>query len=145
MNTNDFVMSGIQLKKMIEKKVEPVIEEYDLRPVELDILVLLHQEKNIDTAKAIVQRKHLSKAHISKSIDNLSERGFIQINEDETDRRILHICLTDKSQEVVERMLNIYSECKEIMERGVSAEEMEVVKNVLLKMMKNINHELGEE
>ena len=145
MNTNDFVMSGIQLKKMIEKKVGPVIREYGLRPVELDILVLLHQEKNIDTAKAIVQRKHLSKAHISKSIDNLSERGFIQINEDETDRRILHIRLTEKSQEVIERMLSIYNECKDIMQRGISAEELEVVKNVLLKMTENVNHELGEE
>ena len=145
METNDFILSGMQLKKLIEKKVQPVIDEYDLRPVELDILVLLHREKNIDTAKAIVQRKHLSKAHISKSIDNLSEKGFIQVCEDEDDHRILHIQLTGKSQEVVKRMIAIYEECKEIMQTGISQEELEVVKNVVLKMNENINRELGEQ
>ena len=145
METNDFILSGMQLKKLIEKKVQPVIDEYDLRPVELDILVLLHREKNIDTAKAIVQRKHLSKAHISKSIDNLSEKGFIQVCEDEDDHRILHIQLTGKSQEVVKRMIAIYEECKEIMQNGISQEELEVVKNVVLKMNENINRELGEQ
>ena len=145
METNDFILSGMQLKKLIEKKVQPVIDEYDLRPVELDILVLLHREKNIDTAKAIVQRKHLSKAHISKSIDNLSEKGFIQVCEDEDDHRILHIQLTWKSQEVVKRMIAIYEECKEIMQTGISQEELEVVKNVVLKMNENISRELGEQ
>ncbi len=145
METNDFILSGMQLKKLIEKKVQPVIDEYDLRPVELDILVLLHREKNIDTAKAIVQRKHLSKAHISKSIDNLSEKGFIQVCEDEDDHRILHIQLTGKSQEVVKRMIAIYEECKEIMQTGISQEELEVVKNVVLKMNENISRELGEQ
>ncbi len=145
METNDFILSGMQLKKLIEKKVQPVIDEYNLRPVELDILVLLQREKNIDTAKAIVQRKHLSKAHISKSIDNLSEKGFIQVCEDEDDHRILHIQLTGKSQEVVKRMIAIYEECKEIMQNGISQEELEVVKNVVLKMNENINRELGEQ
>lgn len=145
METNDFILSGMQLKKLIEKKVQPVIDEYDLRPVELDILVLLHREKNIDTAKAIVQRKRLSKAHISKSIDNLSEKGFIQVCEDEDDHRILHIQLTGKSQEVVKRMIAIYEECKEIMQTGISQEELEVVKNVVLKMNENISRELGEQ
>lgn len=145
METNDFILSGMQLKKLIEKKVQPVIDEYDLRPVELDILVLLHREKNIDTAKAIVQRKHLSKAHISKSIDNLSEKGFIQVCEDEDDHRILHIQLNGKSQEVVKRMIEIYEECKEIMQTGISQEELEVVKNVVLKMNENISRELGEQ
>lgn len=41
METNDIVMSGVQLKKLIAKKVEPIIHEYQLRPVEMDILVFL--------------------------------------------------------------------------------------------------------
>ena len=82
METNDIVMSGVQLKKLISKKAEPVMEEYDLRSVELDILVFLHNEKNVDTAKGIIERKHLSKAHISKSIDNLRTGEFIQITDD---------------------------------------------------------------
>ena len=144
METNDVVMSGIQLKKLVSRKVEPIIQEYDLRPVELDILVFLRKEKNVDTAKGIIERKHLSKAHISKSIENLRLRGFIQITEDEKDHRILHISLTNKSNEVICKVNEVYAECKDIMQKGISSDELEVLKRVISKMNENINHELGE-
>lgn len=144
METNEFVMSGIQLKKLIERKVEPIMQEYDLRPVELDILVFLRKEKSVDTAKGIIERKHLSKAHISKSIENLRFRGFIQITEDEKDHRISHISLNEQSNQVISKVNEIYAECREIMQRGISFEEMEVFKRVVLKMNENINNELGE-
>lgn len=144
METNDVVMSGIQLKKLLSRKVEPIIQEYDLRPVELDILVFLRKEKNVDTAKGIIERKHLSKAHISKSIENLRLRGFIQITEDEKDHRILHISLTNKSNEVICKVNDKYAECREIMQKGISADELKVLKRVISKMNENINHELGE-
>ena len=144
METNDIVMSGVQLKKLISKKAEPVMEEYDLRSEELDILVFLHNEKNVDTAKGIIERKHLSKAHISKSIDNLRTGGFIQITEDEEDHRVLHIRLTDKSNEVIRKMSGVYAECRDIMMNGISEEELNIVKTILRHMNENVNRALGE-
>ncbi len=144
METNDVVMFGIQLKKLVARKVEPIMQEYNLRPVELDILVLLQKEKNVDTAKSIIERKHLSKAHISKSIENLRMGAFIQITEDDIDHRILRIRLTEKSNEVISKVNEIYAECREVMQKGISSVELEVVKKVILKMNENINYELGE-
>lgn len=145
METNDIVMSGLQLKRLIEKKVEPIIAKYHLRPVELDILVFLDREKDSDTAKEIMKKKHWSKAHISKSIDNLRTQGFIQIEEDVEDHRVLHIHLTDKSQQVIGKVLETYEECRQIMQKGISNEELEVVKHVMCKINDNINRELGEQ
>ncbi|MDD6194556.1 MAG: winged helix DNA-binding protein [Lachnospiraceae bacterium] len=144
MVTSDVVMSGAQLKKLISRKVEPLMQEYDLRPVELDILVFLQKEKSVDTAKGIIEKKHLSKAHISKSIENLRAGGFIQIAEDENDRRILHINLTDKSNEVIRKVNEIYTQCKEIMERGISKEDLEILRKVIAQVNENINRELEE-
>ena len=144
MVTSDVVMSGAQLKKLISRKVEPLMLEYDLRPVELDILVFLQKEKSVDTAKGIIEKKHLSKAHISKSIENLRAGGFIQIAEDENDRRILHINLTDKSNEVIRKVNEIYTQCKEIMERGISKEDLEILRKVIAQVNENINRELEE-
>lgn len=144
METADFVMSGLQLKKLIIKKVEPIMQECDLRPVELDILVFLQSEKNADTAKEIIQKKHLSKAHISKSIENLRTKGFILLSEDENDHRVLHISLTERSKEVVGKVIDIYAECRDIVQKGISPEELAIVKEVIAKMNENINRELGE-
>lgn len=144
METNDVVMSGIQLKKLVSRKVEPIIEEYGLRPVELDILLFLRKEKNVDTAKEITGRKHLSKAHISKSIENLRLGDFIKLAEDENDHRVLHISLTEKSNAVISKVAEVYAECREIMQKGISPEELEIAKKVILKMNENINRSLGE-
>lgn len=38
METNEIVLSGLQLKKLMMRKVEPIMKAYDLRPVELDLL-----------------------------------------------------------------------------------------------------------
>ena len=144
METNDVVMSGIQIKKLVYRKVEPIIQEYDLRQVELDLLIFLRKEKNVDTAKKIIERKHLSKAHISKSIENLRLGGFIKLTEDENDHRVLHISLTEKSNAVINKVAEVYAECREIMQNGISPEELEVAKRVILKMKENVNRSLGE-
>lgn len=144
METNDIVLLGLQLKKLMMRKVEPIMKEYDLRPVELDLLFFLRKEKHVDTAKEIIEKKHLSKAHISKSIDNLCTKGFIKLTEDSNDRRIIHISLTDKSENVVLEVAEIYDECKTVMQKGISSDEMLIVKNVIEKIIKNINEELGK-
>ncbi len=142
METDNIIMSGVQLKKLIAKKVEPLIEEYDLRTVELDILLFLSRQKGQNTAKEIMNKKHLSKSHISKSIDNMRVRGFIEVCEDEDDHRILHIILTKKSEEVIQKVGKIYENCREIVQEGIEEKEMEIVSAVIAKMSRNINREL---
>lgn len=144
METNDIVISGLQLKKLLSKKADPIIHEFNLRPVELDLLVFLNEERSIDTAKGIVGRKHLSKAHISKSIEHLRSGGFISVSEDASDHRIMHISLTEKSRDVINKVNSIYVKCKDVLEDGISPEELEICRNVIRKMINNINRELGE-
>lgn len=144
METNEMAMPGMQIKKLFIKKYEPILEKFDLRPVEVDILVFLNRQRNCDTAKAIIQNMHLSKAHVSKSIDNLKSKELIILEEDEEDRRISHIYLTDKSNEVIDMATRACEECREIMQRGISSEELEVAKKILSKVIDNINLELDE-
>ena len=78
METSEIVLSGIQLKKLMEHMELPIMEKYQLRPVELDILVFLYHSKG-NTAKEIMKKKCISKAHISKSIDNLYSKGYVKL------------------------------------------------------------------
>ena len=45
MDAYDLITSGLQLRKLLAKRVEPIMEEYGLRPVELDILEFSHQRE----------------------------------------------------------------------------------------------------
>lgn len=140
----EVIILGTQLKKLLEKKSEVLMQKYDLRKVELDILAYLYSYKEMygDTAKDIVNRKHISKAHISKSVENLKERGLINLIEDKEDHRISHITLSEAANEVVREFLEIHNACKSIVFQNITEEEKRQTENIFLKMQNNINQEL---
>lgn len=142
MGDYEMIISGTQLKKLLEKKSEPIMKKNDLRTVELEILIFLFQKIYGDTAKEIIKMKHMSKAHISKSIDNLKSRGFILLNEDYEDHRIVHMELTQKADEVIKESLAVRDECRNIMFRGISEKEQDLINQILKRVSCNINEEL---
>lgn len=142
MELYDLIMSGRQLKKLAEKEMESLIEQSGLRFVEVDMLLFLSEQKNIDTAKEIMRERKLSKAHVSKSLDNLKSKGYIKVCEDAKDHRVFHISLEEKADELVKSADRIYAHCRERVQAGISKEEMDVVKHVFYKMMENIDQEL---
>lgn len=133
---------GMKMRKLLDKKSEVLSQKYGVRNVELEILLFLYHSPCGDTAKDIVEEKNLSKAHISKSVDNLRAKGFVVLTEDENDRRKRHIELTQKAEEAAKEMLEIHNECKQIIMRYVTEEEKEVMNHVMEKMLASLDEEL---
>ena len=44
MEIDEMMLQGICLRKLLEKKMTPLMQEYGLRPVELDILFFLDMQ-----------------------------------------------------------------------------------------------------
>ena len=112
-----------------------------LRPVELDILEFITRE-NLTTAKEIMLRRHISKSHISKSLDHLLEKGLIRMTEDKKDHRIMRIELTAESYEVINRVNSVYEECRNILLEGISDKELNIFRKVIHKMNNNVDGKL---
>lgn len=133
---------GMKMRKLLEKKSEVLEKKYGMRSVELEILLFLYHSPCGDTAKDIVEEKNLSKAHISKSVDNLRAKGFVVLTEDVNDRRKRHIELTKKAKEAAKEMLEVHNDCKRIIMRYVTEEEKNVMDHVLQKMLCSLDEEL---
>ena len=101
-NEQSILLAGHEIKRMVEKACESLTEENELRQVEVDILYFLSKGGEHNTAKDIANSGKISKAHISKSVDNLKQGGYICINEDSVDHRCLHI--TIKAVQLLENM-----------------------------------------
>ena len=86
-----------------------------------------------------MEEKNLSKAHISKSVDNLRAKGFVVLTEDENDRRKRHIELTEKAVEAAKNMLEVHNECKEVVMRYVTDEEKELMNQIMQKMLRSLD------
>ncbi len=133
---------GMKMRKLLDKKSEVLTQKYGVRNVELEILLFLYHSPCGDTAKDIVEEKNLSKAHISKSVDNLRAKGFVVLTQDENDRRKRHIELTQKAVEAAKEMLEVHNECKEVIMRYVTEEEKKVMNRVMEKMLASLDEEL---
>lgn len=133
---------GAELKKLLEKKSEPLMQKYGLRKIELDILAYLASGHYGDTAKDIMGQKHISKAHVSKSIDNLKALGFIRLHEDREDHRFNHIFLMEKSDAVIKDFLKVHEECWHVLLHGISEEERIFLDQICGRMQQNITEEL---
>ena len=133
---------GMKMRKLLEKKSEVLVQKYGVRNVELEILLFLYHSPCGDTAKDIVEQKNLSKAHISKSVDNLRAKGFVILTEDDNDRRKRHIELTQKAEEAAKEMLEIHNDCRCIIMRYVTEEEKAVMDRVMQKMLRSLDEEL---
>lgn len=133
---------GMKMRKLLDKKSEVLAQKYGVRNVELEILLFLYHSPCGDTAKDIVEEKNLSKAHISKSVDNLRAKGFVILTEDKNDRRKRHIELTEKAVEAAKDMLEVHNECRRIVMRYVTDDEEAVMNQVMEKMIRSLDEEL---
>ena len=133
---------GMKMRKLLDKKSEVLAQKYGVRNVELEILLFLYHSPCGDTAKDIVEEKNLSKAHISKSVDNLRAKGFVILTEDKNDRRKRHIELTEKAVEAAKDMLEVHNECIRIVMRYVTDDEKAVMNQVMEKMIRSLDEEL---
>lgn len=138
-------MNGQQFKRLYEKKYEPLMKKYDLRKIELDVLYFLNSYKRYDTAKDIVNYKCLSKAHVSKAIENLTTRNYIAACSDKSDRRCVRLSVTDQALPVLDDMEQLWEKLAACIYEGISSDEHEVFRAVWNKIAGNINSILEEE
>ena len=146
MNTEfENLMTGLEFKKLLEKKCEGIMKKYDLRKVELDVLYYISRGDRLDTAKDIISRSHISKAHISKSVDNLKQRGFIELQEDERDHRCIHLLITKNSLPVLAAYEQVHQEFQDIIFKNVTEGEKKCIYDVAKKIIYNLNQEYERE
>ena len=81
----------------------PLLERYRLTQLEADILLFLANNPEYDTARDIVEIRHLAKSHVSVGVDALAERGLLQRLRLGGNRKTIHLRLTDDAGPIVEQ------------------------------------------
>lgn len=129
-------------KKLYEKMFQSTAAEMQLTQNEIDVLLFLHNNKQLDTAKDIADYRSLSKSMISKSVDSLINRGYLSYMTDENDKRCIHLKLQPAANLAVQKLLKIQSSYFKILSNDITMEESQVLNRVLDKLYKNISDEL---
>lgn len=138
----ELLLGGQQFKQLYEKEYGFIMEKYGLRKIEIDMIYFMYRNNNTCTAKEIVNYNHISKAHISKAMDNLNNLGYISISHDIKDHRICKMSLKESTKDVVEEIIEVRKHIYQVLLNGISNEELEIVKNITRKIINNIDAEI---
>lgn len=126
-----------QIRKVYAGRLKIKHGEHTLSPNEIDILILLSNNKTIDTCGGLNMLLKVSKGLVSRSLANLAAQGLISMWTDEGDRRIRHIELTEEVEPVLEQINRGIREINDFILEDVTEEEIAQMERTMEKIMRN--------
>ena len=131
------------IKKLYSNVFERIAVEYNITANEVMILTFLKDDFDQDMATDIVNTLMISKSHVSLSVNNLEKAGYIVKKQDVNDKKKIHLVITEKAKPILNEIENEQNKLYEVIFKGISEEEKEILKLILQKMCNNINEEFN--
>ena len=117
---------GNFIKKIVEKAYLEMTRKYNLTNNEIAVVSYLSISEK-DTASDIVNELLFSKSHVSLSVDSLVKKGLIEKVQDQQDKKISHLLLTEKADPMINDLCLRKKEIEEIFFKGFTREEKNAV------------------
>ena len=112
------------ITRYYEILMSSVCEKYQLKHLEYDILMFLHNNPQYRTAADIVRVRKSTKSHVSTSLKTLEDRGFIAKKTDPVNKKHIELDLLEPANEIVRDGLLAQRQFTEQMLRGLTPEEI---------------------
>lgn len=132
------LLNGQHYKRFQEMAYAKLMQEYALTTLDVRVLLFLQEHGNNNTAKDIVKMHFLTKSNVSKSIENLLERGYLKREYDSHDRRCIHLQVQPSASPLIQEAKKCQQEMFRIIFQGVSEEELQMVRQISQKIAGNI-------
>lgn len=112
-------------------------DDYNIRTNHLFVMLdIMHSPGT--SLKEIGRRLDLDKPTITKTVKKLLLMGYIVAKEDEFDKRVYRLYLTEKSDEVLPRVKKIMESMREILYKDFSEKEIKLVNSLMQRMNRNL-------
>ena len=125
------------MRSLYSAQLDAVGRECGLARVELDILLFLANNPQFDTATDIVERRCISKAHVSQSVKSLEQRGYLERRYVGDNRRTIHLRLLEGAQAAVDAGRQAQTRCFASLLEGFGEDEVEQLRSFLGRISDN--------
>ena len=109
---------------------------------EMDVLLFLYNNPQYDKAADVSELRFLAKSYVSKAVDLLQKRGYLQVQNDEKDRRVMRLKLTPAADPLIAAGNETRERFLKVLFEGVSQEELQTMQKIHQKMMENLERNL---
>lgn len=128
--------------RLYDKMLKKVCTEHELSLVEADVISFLRNNPGKDTAVDIVELRGLSKGAVSKAVESLIRKSFLERIPDTEDRRRIHLKLKPEAEPVTEMIDEVKEEFLNTVLGGFTSEELEAHSRFFQRVFDNTRHEL---
>ncbi len=136
METSVF-FSVFQLMQFMKYQAMKRMEELDIKPSQAGILFSLHCWGEL-SQKQLAEKIGITPPSMTVAIRKMEELGYVVRKHDENDQRVIKIKLAPKGEECIEGVRRVVYDMEEVIRRGISREEMLLMKRLLTEMKNNL-------
>ena len=140
----DFLMTVHGMVKLHDRMIKMICGKYQLTLIEGKIISFLHNNPEKDTAGDIVELRKLSKGNVSLAVDSLIQKGMLEREQDQKDRRKIHLSLLAKAKPITDLIESTQNEFEKELFRGFSEEERRVYIKLNDRMVENTMNAMNE-
>lgn len=126
------------IKKLYDNSFDDLRIKYGLTMNEIMFLLYLDKNKANNTASEIVENLVTTKSHISKSIDSLAKRNIIIRIQDELDKKIIRLYISDTANDLLYDLRTREEIINRTITKGIPKDDLETFDRVLEQMKKNV-------
>ena len=136
-DTTQLMRFSQRFGKYYARQFAPLLAETDLTMREIHVLLFLTNNPGCDTASDMVQLRQLTKSHVSKAVERLTELGLVLQQRDEMNRRRIHLKLAAAAEPILREGREAQKRFVEVLTRGLSDEDKAAATRILTVMLKN--------
>lgn len=138
-----FFIRSRGMVKLYNSLFSSLLEQYQLTQLEIDILLFLANNPPYDTARDIVEKRHLAKSHVSAGVDSLAGRGLLERLRLEGNRKTIHLRLTRKAEPIIEAGRAVQADYGRLLFSGFSVQELEQLSQFMERVGRNVDAALA--
>jgi MarR family transcriptional regulator, transcriptional regulator for hemolysin len=113
------------------------LKEYDITHEQWVVLRTI-ENNDFPTQKVIGDLTNKGKSTLTRILDQLEQKNFIERQINDEDRRYIVLVETDKGKTIVQQILPVEEKVRSRMMKGISEDDIMQVNNIFIKFLGNI-------
>ena len=122
----------------LKEKSEPICKKYKLKLSEYWVLLLLHVNSDVKTAKDIEKFSDMKRANISILVEILCKKGFLKQELIENDRRMKELIMTDVCKPLMDETDELLNFLVSNVFKNIEKKDFEICERVFNQMYLNL-------
>ena len=134
---DDFLSVMDQFSKLHGRLMDQIAGTFSLSRTEVELILFLAAHPEQDLARDVAQLRMLPKSRVSRAVDSLHRKNYLDCVPDKADRRSVHLALSPQARAVAQASQRLHTQMLSSLLEGISRDEYQLVLRAMEKMSQN--------